>query len=167
MERLIFFGRVLIATPFLADVVKKIIYTDQGQTFLQIGGIPPPFLYGLIIVEGVGALTLLVGYRTELAAAILLVLSLVLAFILHNPAAFLRDPIHFFQKAVSPRLTACYSPRGFGRACHGVIFGGICRNRFLEQAGDYATSEFQPLAATGLSRSLRFPQRLFTFELLR
>lgn len=89
MERLIFFGRVLIATPFLADVVKKIIYTDQGQTFLQIGGIPPPFLYGLIIVEGVGALTLLVGYRTELAAAILLVLSLVLAFILHNPAAFL------------------------------------------------------------------------------
>lgn len=73
MERLIFFGRVLIATPFLADVVKKIIYTDQGQAFLQIGGIPRSFLYGLIIVEGVGALTLLVGYRTELAAAIRLV----------------------------------------------------------------------------------------------
>ena len=43
MERLIFFGRVLIATPFLADVVKKIIYTDQGQAFLQIGGIPVHF----------------------------------------------------------------------------------------------------------------------------
>jgi len=36
-----------------------------------------------------GGLMLLVGYRTELTAAILLVLSLVFAFILHNPAAFL------------------------------------------------------------------------------
>jgi putative oxidoreductase len=89
MERLTLFGRVLIATPFLADAVKTIIYADQGQAFFQIGGIPPSFPYGLIIVECVGGLMLLVGYRTELAAAILLVLSLVLAFILHNPAAFL------------------------------------------------------------------------------
>jgi putative oxidoreductase len=83
MERLTLFGRVLIATPFLADAVKTIIYADQGQAFFQIGGIP------LIVVECVSGLMLLVGYRTELAAAILLVLSLVLAFILHNPAAFL------------------------------------------------------------------------------
>jgi putative oxidoreductase len=87
MEWLILFARVLIATPFLADAVKRIIYTDQGQAFFV--GIPPSFIYGLIIVEGVGGLMLLVGYRSELAAAILLVLSLVLAFVLHNPAPFL------------------------------------------------------------------------------
>jgi putative oxidoreductase len=89
MERLTLFGRVLIALPFLADAVRRIMYTDQGQAFLQIGGFPPSFVYGLIIVEGVGGLMLLVGYRTELTAAILLVLSLMLAFILHNPAGFL------------------------------------------------------------------------------
>ena len=54
---------------------------------------------------------------------------------------------------------------GRAMACHGVISAGICRNRLLDQAGDYATSEFQPLAATGLA--FRFAQRLFTFELLR
>jgi hypothetical protein len=32
-----------------------------------------------------------------------------------------------------------------------VISAGICRNRLLDQAGDYATSEFQPLAATAPS----------------
>jgi hypothetical protein len=37
---------------------------------------------------------------------------------------------------------------GRAMACHGVISAGICRNRLLDQAGDYATSEFQPLAAT-------------------
>jgi putative oxidoreductase len=89
MERLILFGRVLIATPFLADAVKRIIYTDQGQAFLKITAIPPSFIYGLIIVECVCGLMLLLGYRTELAAAILLVLSLVLAFVLHNPVPFL------------------------------------------------------------------------------
>jgi putative oxidoreductase len=89
MERLILFGRALIATPFLADAVKKIIYTGQSQAFLQAGGIPPSFIYGLIVIECVGGVMLLIGYRTKLAAAILLVWSLVLAFILHNPGAFL------------------------------------------------------------------------------
>ena len=37
---------------------------------------------------------------------------------------------------------------GRAMACHGVISAGICRNRLLDQAGDYATSEFQPLTAT-------------------
>jgi hypothetical protein len=30
-------------------------------------------------------------------------------------------------------------------ACHGVISAGICRNRLLHQAGDYAAFNFQPL----------------------
>jgi hypothetical protein len=37
---------------------------------------------------------------------------------------------------------------GRAMACHGVFSAGICRNRLLDQAGDYATSEFQPLTAT-------------------
>jgi len=89
MDGLMLFGRVLIATPFLADAVKSIINTDQAQAMLQIVGIPPSFIYGRIIVECVGGLMLLVGYRTGLAATMLLVLSLALAFVLHNPAAFL------------------------------------------------------------------------------
>src|SRR5262249_29426998 len=51
MERLMLFGRVLIATPFLADAVKKIIHVEQGQALLQAGGIPPSFISGWIIVE--------------------------------------------------------------------------------------------------------------------
>ena len=86
MERLMLFGRALMATPFLADAVKRIVFTDQA--YLEIGG-TPSFIYGLISVESVGGVMLLIGYRTELAAAILLALSLVLALTLRNPAAFL------------------------------------------------------------------------------
>ena len=89
MEWLVLFGRVLIATPFLADAINNIIYTKQGQALLQAAGIPPSFIHGMIIVECAGGVMLLVGYRTELASAILLVLSLLFAFTLHNPATFL------------------------------------------------------------------------------
>ena len=80
MERLTLAGRVLIATPFLADAVRRIISIGQGDAGLSIG---------LIIVESVCGVMLLVAYRTELVAAILLVVSLAFAFVLHNPASFL------------------------------------------------------------------------------
>jgi putative oxidoreductase len=81
MDRLILCARVLIATPFLADAVKRMVY--------GLGDFPPSYAYGLIIVEVVGGLMVLVGYRAELAAAVLLVWSAVLALGPHNPAAYL------------------------------------------------------------------------------
>jgi hypothetical protein len=65
MERLPLCGRVLTATPFLADAVKTIIYADQGQAFFQIGGIPPSFHYA---TEGAGICQPQAGRRIAISS---------------------------------------------------------------------------------------------------
>ena len=88
-DKALVFGRALMATPFLADMFRKVIDSTQEQTLLQSSGVPASFVYVLIIIESVSALMLLVGYCSRLAATILIVWSLVLAFDLHGPASFL------------------------------------------------------------------------------
>ncbi len=89
IDWLVVFGRALIALPFLADAVKKILRTGTEQAILQTGGIPPSFIYVLIAAEIVLGLMLLVGFKSKPVAAILMVWSAVLAFDLHSPAGFL------------------------------------------------------------------------------
>ena len=89
LDRLLVFGRALMALPFLADAVKKMLYLDPQQALLAAGGLPPSFVYPLIVGEIVFGLMLLVGYRTALAASVLLVWSLVLGFTVHGIGTFL------------------------------------------------------------------------------
>ena len=84
-DKALVFGRALMATPFIADAFKK----AQEQMLFHGDGISASFVHVLIIVESVSALMLVVGYRTRLAGAVLIVWSLVLAFDLHSPASFL------------------------------------------------------------------------------
>ena len=89
IDRLVVFARALMALPFVADAVKKIIHTGAQQAILQGGGIPAWFVYVLIAGEIVLGLMLLVGFKAKPVAVVLIAWSAVLAFDLHSPAGFL------------------------------------------------------------------------------
>ncbi len=89
IDRLLVFGRVLMALPFLADAVKKVLYLDAQQALLTSVGLPASLIYVLIVGQFVFGLMLLVGYRTTLAASMLLAWSLVLGFKIHGIGTFL------------------------------------------------------------------------------
>ncbi len=82
---LLLFGRTLVALPFLADAVKKIIYLPQQMAFFETGHLPAAAAYLVIAIEAVCGLGLLVGFRARLCAAILFVWAFILGFVLHNP----------------------------------------------------------------------------------
>ncbi len=89
IDRLVLAGRALVALPFLADAVKKIIHLGPQQDLLVSSGIPAGFVYVLIVGQLVFGTMLLIGYRTTMSASVLLVWSLILGFQIHGVAAFM------------------------------------------------------------------------------
>ena len=69
INRLMLAARALIAFPFLADVVKKVVHFGPQRALLEKYGIPGDAIYLVMLVELVFGLAVLVGYRTRLAAA--------------------------------------------------------------------------------------------------
>ena len=78
-------ARALIAFPFLADVVKKSVCMGPQRALLEKYGMPGNAIYIVMLIELVCGLAVLVGYRTRLAALILLGWTLVLGLVVHNP----------------------------------------------------------------------------------
>jgi putative oxidoreductase len=85
IKRVAVAARGLIAFPFLADVVKKIIHMGPQRALLEKYGIPGDAIYLVMLLELVCGLAVLVGYRTRLAALMLLTWTVVLGFVIHNP----------------------------------------------------------------------------------
>ena len=78
-------GRALIALPFLADVVKKLVHFAPERALLESKGIPGDTIAVIMLIEVVFGLAILVGWRTRLAAAVLIALAIFNGFILHFP----------------------------------------------------------------------------------
>lgn len=89
IDRLVVAGRALMALPFLADAVKKIIHLGPQQDLLMSVNIPGGFVYVLIVGQLIFGTMLLIGYRTTLSASVLLIWSLILGFKIHGIAGFL------------------------------------------------------------------------------
>ena len=85
VDRLTLIARILIASPFLADAVKKVIFFSQERAFLESANIPGSAIYLVILIELICGLAILFDYKARIAAAILAVWVLIPAFILHNP----------------------------------------------------------------------------------
>jgi putative oxidoreductase len=85
IARVMFAARALIAFPFLADVVKKSLYMGPQRALLEKYGIPGDAIYLVMLIELGCGLALLAGYRTRLAALILLGWSVLLGLVIHNP----------------------------------------------------------------------------------
>jgi putative oxidoreductase len=85
IERTMLIGRALIALPFLADVVKKLVHFGPQRALLESKGIPGDTIAIIMLIEVVFGLAVLVGWRTRMAAAVLIALAIFSGFILHFP----------------------------------------------------------------------------------
>ena len=94
-----FVGRVLLSAIFLFSVVGKLQAPAGTIGYIASAGLPFPQVgYALaVLIELVGGLALLVGYRTRIAAGALALFSLAAAAGFHSNLADLNQFIHFFK----------------------------------------------------------------------
>ena len=94
-----FVGRVLLTVIFLASVVGKLQAPAGTIGYIASAGLPfPQLAYALaVLIELVGGLALLVGYRTRIAAGALAIFSLATAIGFHGNLADMNQFVHFFK----------------------------------------------------------------------
>ena len=92
-------GRVLIAAIFLWSGLGKILDPASALGYISSVGLPFPKI-GLgiaILVELLGGLALVVGYRTRLVAVGLALFSIATALVFHSALADQNQFIHFMK----------------------------------------------------------------------
>ena len=92
-------GRVLISTIFILSGLSKLAAPAATIGYIQSVGLPfPSIAFGLAaLVELVGGITLLLGYRTRIVATVLFVFVLATAVFFHRNFADVNQFIHFFK----------------------------------------------------------------------
>ncbi len=79
-------GRVLIASLFLIAGLGKIGGYAGTQAYMQSQGVPGALLPLVIALEVLGAIAIVIGYRTRIVAAALAGFSIVAGFVFHGGA---------------------------------------------------------------------------------
>jgi len=94
-----FAGRVLLSAIFLLSGVSKIGASAGMIAYIESVGLPFPSLALAIaiLVEVVGGIALILGYRTRLVAAGLALFSVATALAFHNQLGDQNQFIHFFK----------------------------------------------------------------------
>jgi putative oxidoreductase len=92
-------GRILIAAIFLLSGISKITAPAATIGYIQSAGLPlPTVAYGIAaFIELVGGLLLVLGYRTRLVAAVLILFAFATAIGFHHNLADQNQFIHFFK----------------------------------------------------------------------
>ncbi|WP_407293882.1 DoxX family protein [Stutzerimonas zhaodongensis] len=92
-------GRVLLSAIFLLSGVSKISAPAGMIGYIESVGLPFPTLAlaMAILIEVVGGIALILGYRTRLVAAGLAVFSVATALAFHNQLGDQNQFIHFFK----------------------------------------------------------------------
>ena len=92
-------GRVMIAAIFILSGLSKLAAPAATIAYIASAGLPLPAaaLAGAVVVEVIGGLVLISGYRVRTVAAVLAVFSLVTALFFHNNFADQNQFIHFFK----------------------------------------------------------------------
>ena len=92
-------GRVLLAAIFVLSGVSKLADPAGTIAYITSAGLPAPSLaYGVaVIVELLGGLLLIAGFRTRIVASAIAAFSLAAAFGFHSNLADQNQFIHFFK----------------------------------------------------------------------
>ena len=77
-------GRILISTLFLVNGIFKIDNYDGTIGWMEGFGMPGLLLIPAIILELVGPVLIIIGYKTKLAAGLLSLFCIATAVIFHN-----------------------------------------------------------------------------------
>jgi putative oxidoreductase len=94
-------GRVLLAAMFLLSGIGKISGYAGTQGYMESMGVPGALLPLVIALEIVGAVAVIVGFRTRLAAAGLALFTLAAGFIFHGGADQMQQIMLFKNVAVA------------------------------------------------------------------
>lgn len=92
-------GRILIAAIFVLSGLSKLADPAGTIGYIQSAGLPLPevALAGAIVVELLGGILLVTGYRSRIVAAALAAFTLVAAFAFHFQLGDQNQFIHFFK----------------------------------------------------------------------
>ena len=92
-------GRVLLAAIFILSGISKV--TDPASTLGYISSVGLPFpevgLGVAVLVEIVGGIALIAGYRTKMVATVLALFSVATAVFFHSALGDQNQFIHFFK----------------------------------------------------------------------
>ena len=77
-------GRILISVLFFLNGIFKINNYDGATEWMEGFGVPGILLIPAIILEIVGPVLIIIGYKTKLAAGLLSLFCIATAFIFHN-----------------------------------------------------------------------------------
>ena len=77
-------GRILISTLFLLNGVFKISNYDGTVGWIESFGIPGILIIPAIILEVIGPILIIVGYKAKIAACFLSLFCILTAIIFHN-----------------------------------------------------------------------------------
>ena len=80
-------GRILISALFLLNGIFKINNYDGTIGWMESFGMPGVLLIPAIILEIVGPVLIIIGYKTKLASGLLSLFCIATAFIFHNDFA--------------------------------------------------------------------------------
>lgn len=83
---LTFIARLCIAVIFIVAGASKLIFFDQSQAYMASKGLTaiPLFLVGAALVELIGGICLILGYKARFGATILLLLLIPATIIFHD-----------------------------------------------------------------------------------
>ncbi len=92
-------ARLLLSAVFLLSGISKLTNPGATLAYIASAGLPlPEFCYGLaVLVEILGAVLLIVGYRTRLVGALLAIFSVAAAAAFHHDIADQGQLIHFLK----------------------------------------------------------------------
>ncbi len=85
IDRVMLAARILIALPFLADVVKKVVHLGSERALFETNGLPGDTVYLVMLLELIGGLMVLLGVRVRIAGVLLLAWTVILGVVIHNP----------------------------------------------------------------------------------
>lgn len=98
-DALALLARVLLATIFVLSGLAKLADPAGTAAYVASAGLPAPQLaaWGAALLEALGGLALLIGYRARPAALALAAFSVVAALFFHNNFADQNQMIHFMK----------------------------------------------------------------------
>lgn len=99
VRHLPFVGRILIAAIFVLSGLSKMTDPASTMAYIESAGLPIPAvaLAFAVLIEVVGGILLVTGYRVQIVAAALALFSLATAAFFHNQLGDQNQFIHFFK----------------------------------------------------------------------
>ena len=78
------FGRIFLSVLFLSEGIRKFFFQEETIIYMEDFGVPEIFFFPSIFVEIFFPLLLIIGYKTKIAASVMVLFTLTVAIIFHT-----------------------------------------------------------------------------------